>query len=106
MGKTEKKSENEPVTRTHRSQTDLAIDKVNKAFTNIEKQIGNLHKGKRNIILSGDVDLGTKFNTALTNFAETLTALSIVDSDYNKVESIKVEKDTFSIMDMGEYETE
>lgn len=106
MGKTDKKSENEPVPRTHRSQMDLAIDKVNKAFTNIEKQIANLIKAKRNILLSGDRDLGAKFNIALNKFGETFTELVIVDSDFDVTKPIKETKDSFSIMEMDEPEPE
>lgn len=86
--------------RTHRANDELGIEKSNRAFTNIEKQISNLHKAKRNILLSGDKELGEKFNIALGNFADTLTGVSIEKSEWDISAPEKVSKESFNIADI------
>jgi len=98
--------DNDSGKRTHRSSEDLGIDKSNKAFTNLEKQMANLNKAKRNIIMSGNKELAKKFNFALNKFSETLNHIEIIESDFDITPTEKAKKESFSVMDMEITETE
>lgn len=87
----------EKTKRVKRTNDEIALDKANRGFGQIETANRKLISAKHNIIKAKNQEMANRFNTALDNFAETLSHMKIVDSDFETVDSPKETRKAFDL---------